>query len=68
MMKMNVSPAIFTVWHTREYLKSKVTRAGIVFTFEFKSLINEISSHKLHTKHAFMNKNQHIILFLTVNN
>lgn len=48
-MKMNVSPAIFTVWHTREYLKNKVTRAGIVFTFEFKSLINEISSHKTET-------------------
>lgn len=54
MMKMNVSPAIFTVWHTREYLKDKVTRAGTMFSFEIKYL---------HTKsnHTFMNKNQHII-------
>lgn len=50
MMKINVSPVIFTVWHTREYLKDKVTKAGIVFThIEFKSLIKKISSLKIET-------------------
>lgn len=68
MMKINVSLAIFTIWHTREYLKDKVARAGMLFTFEFKSLINKISSLKIKTYIHEQESTHNKVQLLTLNN
>lgn len=67
MMKINASPAVFSVWYTREYLKDKVTRAGTVFTL-FKSMINKISSLKIETHIHEQESTHHKVPLLTLNN